>query len=224
MKKIYVVSLESIKRCHTTAVFDNDQLIITHSMDLKGSPSVWKNKLLADLEEKNKAGFVCLVEDRTRSFSSHSTSFSFDNIEADGRTALQHCFDWYFSMEARGSIILDPSLERLRIKAGDEGGLVDIKQDDKGRIIYHANWSVLHGGHKAILMCVYAAVMENPLSDRWVNELLDRMQSTPLVNNSITSFASITKGVTRSNVARIEAVHCARQAEISKFLEGKNND
>lgn len=217
MKKILAVSLESQQKYYATAVYDDGRLMITHAKAIKGSPDVWTPQLLKELQEKNEAGFACLVEDRTMNFSSFATSFSFDALEDDGRIALQHCLDWYSTMSNRGTLILDPSLEAFHMRFGKEGSMIDVKHDDKGRAFYHVDWSIVNGGHKAVLMCIAAAVMESPLSDRWINAFVGKMKNDIPAKNPLSSLEAITKGVTIANAEQIESAFIQRQAEIQRF-------
>ena len=166
---IMAVSLESAKKYKAYAVYDGSKLAITHCLPINGPPSQWRDELVDESGKRVERGFAVLVEDRTGTISQHATRFLFDDLE-EGRTNLYHALDWYFSMFDLGSIIPDESVERYMVRAGAENSTLERKQDDKGRIVYDIQWSSFTGGHKAVLMCVVAAMME-PLSERYLRAM-----------------------------------------------------
>lgn len=195
-KLIFSVSLESVRKYKACAFFDAEgRLTVTHCLPIKGTPSEWRSPLLAEIEEKAGKGFAILVEDRTNNFSHHAISFNFDEVGEEGRTMLQHCLDWYFSMDSVGNLILDKSVEPHAIRGGGEMAMVNFSHDEKGRLVYYVDWNKLAGGHKALLMCVAGAVMELPLSGRWMKDFTAAFQAVqPSPVSPLSSFFSITTG------------------------------
>ena len=59
-------------------------------------------------------------------------------------------------------------MERYAIRLSGELGLIDAGTDERGRLVYRVDWRKFNSGHKALLMCVAGAVMEEPLSERWL--------------------------------------------------------
>lgn len=169
--KIMTVSLEALSKHKALALYDGDKLAVTHCLPIQGSPSTWRGSLIQEIETLSEAGYAVLIEDRTETIARFGTKFLFDEIE-DGRSNLYHALDWYFAMQNMGSIIADPSVERFMVRTGSEGAAIERKQDEKGRVVYDVNWLGLTGGHKAVLMCVVAAMME-PLSERYLRSMYD---------------------------------------------------
>lgn len=204
-KQIFAVSLDSPKKHRAAAtLFEDTRLVITHCVSITGAPDVWRDKLKLEIEEKAQQGFAVIVEDRSGRFSPWASSFCFEDVE-DERTMLQHSLDWWFSLENSGNLILDRAVQRFAIRAGEEGGLIDIKHDDKGRLVYHPNWMAFTGGHKAMLLCVAAAMLENPLSERWIAAMLDALPPIPPAPPSLlSSWTAITRGVDTAAARRIE--------------------
>lgn len=167
-KRILAIALEGTSKVQAMAVWDGQHLIVVELRDIKGNPEDWIEVMERDIEAKVKGGWVVMVEDRTASFSSLATSFNFDAPAEDGRTNLQRALDWYFALEARGGIILGEGMERYAIRLSGELGLIDAGTDEKGRLVYRVDWRKFNSGHKALLMCVAGAVMEEPLSERWM--------------------------------------------------------
>lgn len=192
-KKIFTLSLDSENRHMASAIlFEGNRLAITHCVPISGPPSKWREKMLADIESKAVAGFAIAVEDRSGEFSPHATSVCFDDVE-EGRTLLQQSFDWWFSLKNSGNLILDKSVLRYDMRTGGEGALIDIKHDEKGRIVYYPNWMSFHGGHKAMLLCVAAAMLEEPLSGRWIETMLAGVSKrNPAPKSPFSSWQAVT--------------------------------
>lgn len=216
-KQIFAVSLDSPQKHRAAAtLFDDARLVITHCVPITGAPDVWRDKLKLEIAEKAQQGFAVIVEDRSGRFSPWASSFCFEDVE-DERTMLQHSLDWWFSLENSGNLILDRAVQRFAIRAGEEGGLIDIKHDDKGRLVYHPNWMAFTGGHKAMLLCVAAAMLENPLSERWIAAMLDALPPMPPAPPSLlSSWAAITRGVDTAAARRIEQHIQDRQSRLQR--------
>ena len=167
-KRILTVSLEGERRAQALAAWDGERLIVTDIQEFFGSPEDWLPVMLQDMEAKVDRGWVVMVEDRTGSFPSRATAYNFDAVGPDGRTRLQSALDWYFALAGRGALIIDPAVNRYALRLGGENDLIVRKADDRGRIVYDARWENISAGHKALLMCVAGAVMEEPLSERWM--------------------------------------------------------
>lgn len=167
-KRILAISLEGGRRAQALAAWDGERLIVTDIREISGNPDEWLPVMLADIEAKVERGWVVMVEDRTGSFPSKATAYNFDALGPDGRTHLQSVLDWYFALDGRGALIIDPAFGRYALRLGGENDIVVRKTDEKGRILYDARWENVSAGHKALLMCVAGAVMEEPLSERWM--------------------------------------------------------
>ncbi len=172
-KKILTISLEGGRRAQALAAWDGERLIIMEIREITGNPDVWLPAMLKDMESKVDHGWVVMVEDRTGSFPSSATTYNFDAMGPDGRTHLQSALDWYFALEGRGSLIIDPSLNRYALRLGGDNDLIVRKTDERGRVLYDARWENVTAGHKTLLMCVAGAVMEEPLSERWMRVFVD---------------------------------------------------
>ena len=192
-KKILAIA-HGDRRVQAAAMYDGQRLIMVELRDIIGNPDEWLPKMHEDIAAKVEGGWVVMVEDRTASFSPLATPFNFDAVSEGGRTNLQNCLDWYFDMDARGDIILGPGMERFRITLGGEGGLLDAKHDEKGRVVYHVDWRRFQAGHKALLMCVAGAVMEEPLSERWLKVMTRALAGAKENPNWLKTFHAITKG------------------------------
>lgn len=170
-KRIMTISLEGQQRAQAFAMWDGERLIVLELREIVGDPETWLPDMMKDIEDKVGSGWVVMVEDRTASFSSAATAFNFDEMGENGRTQLQEALDWYFSLDGRGAIILGDGMERYTIRRGGEGGIVDAATDEKGRLVYKIDWNRFGAGHKAMLMAVVGAVIEEPLSERWLRAM-----------------------------------------------------
>lgn len=170
-KRIMTISLEGQQRAQAFAMWDGERLIVLELREIVGDPETWLPDMLQDINAKVESGWVVMVEDRTASFSTAATAYNFDEMGENGRTQLQEALDWYFSLDGRGAIILGDGMERYAIRRGGEGGLVDCTADEKGRMVYKIDWNRFGAGHKAMLMAVVGAVIEEPLSERWLRAM-----------------------------------------------------
>lgn len=170
-KRIMTISLEGQQRAQAFAMWDGERLIVLELREIVGDPETWLPDMLQDIDAKVESGWVVMVEDRTASFATAATAYNFDEMGENGRTKLQEALDWYFSLDGRGAIILGDGMERYAIRRGGEGGLVDCSTDEKGRLVYKIDWNRFCAGHKAMLMAVVGAVIEEPLSERWLRAM-----------------------------------------------------
>lgn len=201
LMNIMAVSLESEKRFKAYAVYDGKRLAITHCLPVHGAISTWEKELLGEIEDKCKAGFSVLVEDRCEQFcAGDAIPFSFDEV-IDGRSMLYHALDHYFSLLNMGNLIPDPSVERFIFRSSSEGAKVEKKQDEKGRTIYSVDWNVFNGGHKAVLMCVCAATFRS-LSEIFIDQMFSVAgNEQPEEENYLKSWRAITTGYTKTLIA-----------------------
>lgn len=205
-KRILAIALEGTSKVQAMAVWDGQHLIVVELRDIKGNPEDWIEVMERDIEAKVQRGWVVMVEDRTASFSSLATSFNFDAPAEDGRTNLQRALDWYFALESRGGIILGEGMERYAIRLSGELGLIDAGTDEKGRLVYRVDWRKFNSGHKALLMCVAGAVMEEPLSERWLR-VMARCSARKRNDDALAvmrTINAITRGHDRTRAMRYE--------------------
>ncbi|MBQ7609127.1 MAG: hypothetical protein IJU76_14350 [Desulfovibrionaceae bacterium] len=168
-KNIFSLSFGILnKSARATASYIDGNIIVTEIQEIVAPPAEWLPDMLQEIEEKSEKGWVCLIEDKTASLKTSAILYDFDEIGESRRTNLSVALDWYFSMQARGAIILREDMQRYVLKYGTDMSAVDLDDDDRGRIRYRLQWSHLTAGHRALLMCVAGAMMEEPLSERWM--------------------------------------------------------
>lgn len=175
--KIFSICLLSAQKYKAYALFNGEQLIITEVHMITGFFGTWKESLIAEIEEKKAAGFVVIVEELTDNIARHGSQYLLeDQSDADSRTNLYDALDWYFAMADVGNIIFHDEVRKFQISAGNEGSKVDKKSDEKGRTIYSIDWRGFHGGYRAVLLCVVAA-MKEPMSERYLKEMFPPVES-----------------------------------------------
>lgn len=174
-KRILAIAFEGTVPAQCVALYSGNELLVKELVEITVEPYAWMQIMLRDVEEKTRKGWVVMLEDRTASFSRHATSWNFDAVGADGRTNLQTCLDWYFMLQRRGQIFMGSELQRYEMRIGGEMDMIDAKNDDKGRLIYNINWRLFSSAHRALLMCVAGAVMEEQLSDRWIESFVGNL-------------------------------------------------
>lgn len=214
VKNIFAVSLDSPKKHRAAAIlFDNNRLYLTHCLPISGK-GAWREELKEEIAAKANSGFVVIIEDRSGIFSPHANSFCFDDVH-EGRTMLQHAFDWWFSMQNSGNLVLAEDLNRYAITQV-ENSVVDLKNDDKGRVLYVPEWDKFHGAHKALLLCVVAAMME-PLSDHWFERMLAAFPPLPEEEwNPLERWGKSMGDWEEQEQARIERMRAEKQARIDE--------
>lgn len=167
-KKILTISFEGRTPTQASAAWDGEKLFILEVNDINGNPHFWMDSVLEDIENKAKSGWVIMVDDSTASFPPPATSWNMNSLGEDGRTNLQTALEWYFALQSRGEIIFEPHLKQYQIRLGGDNDMAFAEHDERGRRIYRIDWTKFNSRHMALLMCVAGAVMEEPLSDRWM--------------------------------------------------------
>ncbi|MFH1984791.1 MAG: hypothetical protein ABIL58_23365 [Pseudomonadota bacterium] len=199
--KILAVSMTGLTKHKAYAVYDGEKLIVTHISEIKGAFVTWRDALIEEIEGRRAEGYVCIVEEKTDHVSRFASQYQFDSVDIEtGRTNLYEALDWYFPMMEMGHVVVAKEYQKFLIRPGSEGQRVERGQDDKGRITYAINWASFSSGHRALLLCVVGAMVE-PVSDRYVGEMLDAWVKPEAHEHPLSSFTSITSGVVRAKVA-----------------------
>lgn len=211
-KKILTIAFEGTRVATAFAAFREGKLIIVKMQEIRGDVDEWMPVLQADVTLKVNNGWVVMVDDPTSSFPGDATHYNFNAI-TEGRTNMQQALDWYFALESRGAIILDEAYERYTIRAGNANSLVDLKKNERGQLQYDVDWMRFSAGHKALLMCVVGACMEEPLSDHWMQAMTGALGAKKSKLPIVTTFTTITKGF---DLARAKAYYNAVEELESK--------
>ena len=161
------------------AAYKDGVLGIVKESEILQEPGEWVPELLEDVKEKISTGWVCLIEDRTASLKTDAILYNFDAMAEDGRTNLQVSLDWYFALQNRGAIVFPEGMEHISLKMGNATSKLESDYDVKGRLIYRIDWDTIKASHKAMLMCVAGAVMEEPLSERWMRIIAGNYPRAP---------------------------------------------
>ena len=208
-KKIMALSLEGSTPMQVVAKYTEERLVFIGAKRIQGDPAEWTStieKLIADRIEKD---WVVIVEDRTDSFSDMAVLWDFGAIMSDGKTAMQQCLDWYFALYSRGAIVFPDSMQPFALRVQAEGSLIDMTNDDKGRLVYKVDWRRITCGHKAMLLCVAGAILEEPMSDRWLNKLFEIAQSQ-IVENANLALARRIQALTGGHTLALAQAYEAR--------------
>ena len=170
--KIFTASLMAARRFKAYAVYDGERLAITHILPIVGPFGLFKQQLIDEVQAKVADGFAVLIEEKTEHVSQFANRTNLEEVNEDaGRSNIYMALDWYFPMLDVGNIIVAQEYQQFMIRTSGEGQKIEKKQDEKGRAIYSVNWSSINGGHRAMLLCVIAA-MNEPVSQRYVEEML----------------------------------------------------
>jgi hypothetical protein len=194
------VSLAGLQKHKAYAVYDGEALIITHVVRLQGLFGAWKDPLIEEIESKRKDGYVCVVEEKTDHIAKYGSQFNLEDTDGEtGRSNLYVALDWYFPMLEMGHIVVAKEFQQYLIRSGAEGQKIEKGQDEKGRAVYSINWAAVNTGHRSILLCVVGAMIE-PVSDRYLDDMLGRWLAEERNENPLTSFEDITIGSTMRRV------------------------
>lgn len=171
--KILAVSLADVSKYKAYAVFNGEQLIITHVTQLRGMFNTFRDDLIQEVKGRVDAGFAVLVEEKTDVVSQYATRYMLEaKDDEDGRSHYFDALDWYFALLNTDSIIFHPECKQFLIRPGGEGQRVEKLQDEKGRTGYRVDWNNFNGGYRAMLLCVVAAMTE-PLSARYLDAMYE---------------------------------------------------
>lgn len=190
--KILAVSLADVSKYKAYAVFNGEQLIITHVTQLRGMFNTFRDDLIQEVKGRVDAGFAVLVEEKTDVVSQYATRYMLEaRDDEDGRSHYFDALDWYFALLNTDSIIFHPECKQFLIRPGGEGQRVEKLQDEKGRTGYRVDWNNFNGGYRAMLLCVVAAMTE-PLSARY----LDAMYGPDMEEEERYSWRRVFKAIT----------------------------
>lgn len=172
--RIFTVCLVSHKKFKAAAVYHDETLVVTQVLPISGLFNSWKEPLIKEIQEKVKAGFIVLIEEKTDFIARYATQYQLEDMNDDNdgmrRSNYFDALDWYFALADTNNLIIHQDYQQFLISASTEGGKVEKKQDDKGRSLYNVNWQQFHGGYRAVLLCVVAALYE-PLSERFLEDM-----------------------------------------------------
>jgi len=174
--KIMAISLMGNQRSKAYAVFNGEQLVVTAVLPISGTFNSWRQPLIDDIIDKKGKGYVVLIEEKTDLIAQHGTQYLLEDVE--GKSNLHDALDWYFALQDMGNLIVPDELRKYLIRSGSEGQRVEKKQDDNGRPYYVIDWNAFHGGYRAVLLCVVAAMTE-PISDRFIQAMFGDPLSDP---------------------------------------------
>ena len=172
IKQILAIAFEGNRPAQGAALYDGESLYVRSLNEVNEDKYVFAEAIKQVIEEKSSEGWVVMVEDRTFSFPGRAVSWDFDATGPDGKINLHSCLDWYFSLSSRGQIAFEDQAKRHEIRLGGMTDWISRKHNERGQSLYSVDWTQFTGCHRALLMCVAGAVMEEPLSDRWMKAFL----------------------------------------------------
>ncbi len=192
--KIFAVSLVGNKKYKAGAVYNDEKgLVIASLQPIGGIFGSWRQPLVDEVKMWVDSGAVVLVEENGDAVSQHATQFLLEDMDGDsGKTNMALALDAYFQLEDSDYLIIPQEYQRYALKAGNEGSWIEKKNDDKGRPYYSIDWSKFTGAHRAILLCVAAAMFE-PLSGRFLDAMWGKQGENIHIDNPIERWKKIFK-------------------------------
>ena len=188
MLKIMAISLMGTQRSKAYAVFNGEQLVIVRVDVIAGLFGTWRKPIIDEIVDKTAKGYVVLVEEKTDLIAQYATQYLLEDVEE--RSNLYDALDWYFALQDMGNLMADEEAKRFLIRAGGEGQRVEKKQDEKGKPYYAIDWPSFTGGHRAVLLCVVAAMTE-PLSDRYLEAMFGQAAPDPEDDNPVRRWTKV---------------------------------
>lgn len=207
--KIMAISLMGNQRSKAYAVFNGEQLVVTAVLPISGMFRSWRQQLIEEIADKQDKGYAVLVEEKTDLIAQHGTQYLLEDVE--GKSNLHDALDWYFALQDMGNLIVPDDLKKYLIRSGSEGQKVEKKQDDKGQPYYVIDWNAFHGGYRAVLLCVVAAMTE-PISDRFIRAMFGEPEPDPDDMNPARRWQRL---IRERDVEKGKAIEAAR-AELAK--------
>lgn len=167
-QRIMAVSLLSSERVSLRCVYDGTMLVVARMDRVEGNILTWRKNIAKDVKKAVDDGWLVLVEEMGDTVSQHATPVLFsDPHPQEQRSMLSVALDWYFAMQASGSIQLQPGTETCRITESS----VDVDMDERGRNRYSVDWQRIKGPQRAVLLACLAAEGYQPVSRAWIEEL-----------------------------------------------------
>lgn len=184
--KIFAASLIGSKKFKAVGVFSQEKgLIIASISPVTGAFGTWRQPLVDEVKKWADNGAIVLVEENGEAISQHGTKYLLEDMDDDsGKTNLAVALDAYFQLQDSDYLIIPPDYQRHALQAGGEGSWIEKKNDDKGRPFYNIDWQRFTGAHRAILLCVVAAMFE-PLSGRFLDAMWGKQDENVHIDNPI---------------------------------------
>lgn len=196
--KIFTVCLTSYKKFKATAVFDGETLVVASVQPINGFFSSWRDPLIKEVQERVAQGYIVLVEEKTDYVARHATQYLLEDLTDDDGQKRSNYFDaldWYCALADTNNLVLHPDYQQFNINASGEGGMFDRQQDDKGRSRYVVDWKRFHGGYRAVLLCVVAAMYE-PISERFLQSMFEADELAHQIANPALNFKALIQRTT----------------------------
>ena len=215
LKRIFAVSLcDPRKRFKAYAVFDGERLVIQRIEEIKGLFGTWKTPLIEEIELRKQTGFEVLVEEKTDIISPFATKFLFEDMDQEeDRINWYVALDWFYAMKGLGNVIVPAGSEQYLPKEQTAERLAD----EKGRIKYNLNWDLLTGGHRVVLLCVMATVL-NPISDQFLADMYGTFTLGER-RDPLKSFRAITVDYDKALAAKWNEGRPTTEERLDKWLE-----
>ena len=209
ISKIFAVSLTHKQKFKAFAVYNGEQLVIQAVQPITGLFKSWKKPIIDEIKERKAKNFTVLVEEKTDYIARYATSFLFDQKdEWENRINYYVVLDWYFALENSGNLIFPRDGKKYQIREQN----IDRQQDDQGRTKYNINWEVFTGGHRAVLLCVAAAMMQ-PLTGNYLETMYNQLLESDVSSefNPVRAWETITFGADKEKAVKINEAMAERK-------------
>lgn len=167
-QKIMGVSITTTDRVALSAAYNGTSLVLGRIDTFDGNLNEWRAAAVGRVRSAVQGGAAVFVEEMGDAVSqyAHGVLLS-DQHPQEDRPLLAVALDWYFAMMNAGAIVFAPGTERCRIM----DSAVDMKNDDRGRNVYHVDWTRVKGTHRAMMLCCLAAEGMQPVSEGYIDQM-----------------------------------------------------
>jgi len=149
--RVFAMSLAGPEKCKAYAIYDGQNLVITHIQALTGEPDVLERNLLRETWRRQSEGFLCIGEALPEPLAYFARQFILDGENRDA------ALETYLCLAENGNIIVAPEYPEYMPQPGCH------IRTAQGEDI---------GVHRVILLCV-AGSMISAFIDRITDELVN---------------------------------------------------
>lgn len=156
-QKIAIFSLSTPTPRYMTAVYQDNNLVMTEPKSLPGSLKKQRELMIPAIEKLRAGGFKVLVDEvsSTLAAATGANHISLKARHNDGRAVLIVGIERFNELQLQKAIVLpqkNPGAYEI------PSSIVDIDYNANGEAVYRVNWSQLRTEHVLTILCCYATV------------------------------------------------------------------
>lgn len=189
--RIMGLSMDDAVKYKAYAAYDADigLIVIPRVFQITGAITNWRDALIEEIEQKKADNWIIMVEDKSDLIADAAHKVELDDVDdLEGRIRLYIALDHYFSRYNMGLLTLGDQAQRFGLHRAN---IIDREEDDKGRTRYRINQQLFKAGHRAVLLCVLAAV-NPPVGEFYISQMVGKPDPPPWHFDPVRAFKAIT--------------------------------